>query len=143
MTRHGLGSLLPLWSPLTLRCSFLSPFACLYSPPFCPRPSCLILHQSLLDFHNFYMPVTPKPIFVAQSVLPSSDPVVQLPARYSNWLSRRSSNAIYPKLIIFLYISPSPSLVPFSKKGTPTSLSAFFCLNPLTSQSLSTQVSTP
>lgn len=126
MTCHGLGSLLPLWSPLTLCCSFLSPFACSYSPRFCPSPSCLTLHQSLLDFHDLYIPVTPKPVFVAQNILPSSDLVVQLPSGYSNWLSRRSSNAIYPKFTTFLYVSCTPSLVPFSNKGTPISLSGVF-----------------
>lgn len=141
--RHGLGSPLPLWPPLTLCCSFLSPFTSLHSPPSCPIPSCLILPQSLLDFHDLYMPVTPKPVFVARSFfLPSSDPVVQLPAGDSNWLSRRSPNAVCSNFITFLYVSCSPSLVSFSKKGTPTSLSAFFCLNSLSGQSLSTQVST-
>lgn len=133
--RHGLGSPLPLWPPLTLCCSFLSPFTSLHSPPSCPIPSCLILPQSLLDFHDLYMPVTPKPVFAARSFFYRAQTqwsscqleiligcLAGLLMQYALILSLSSTSAALPLWSLFQRRAPPlPFLLSFASTPYPVS----------------------
>lgn len=102
----------------------------------CPSPSRLTLHQLLFDLNNLLLQVMPKLVFVAPACLPSPDPLVPLPAGYSNRWSHRTSNEAHPKLSLLTSSKP----LPVSARGTLTALPLLPHL--ATGQSPSAHVST-